>query len=116
MDNAQNCILKADDLNFAIKALRDEYDAIINSIYDEIMVADHDGIVLFVNKACERLYNKKSDELIGLSVKELSKQGVFSPSITEVVLKTKQTETAVQTTTTGRKMLVTARPGHERKA
>jgi PAS domain S-box-containing protein len=100
----------ANDQSSIIKSLREEYEAIINSIYDEILVADRNGVVMFVNKACERLYNKKSGELIGLNVKELAKQGLFSPSITDVVLKTRQTETILQTTKTGKKMLVTAVP------
>lgn len=87
-----------------------EYETIINSIYDEIFITDANGVVLFVNGACERLYNKKASELVGRNVKDLEKEGMFSPSITDRILKTKTSQTALQTTKTGRKILVTSIP------
>jgi len=93
-----------------IKKLKEEYDTIINSIYDEILVTDAKGIVVNVNKACEKFYNKKAEDIIGNHVKDLEKQGVFWPSITEIVCKTKKSESIIQTTKSGRKVLVSAIP------
>jgi PAS domain-containing protein len=67
-----------------------ETDTIINNIYDEIFVTDAKGTVISVNRACERLYNKTAAEIIGRNVKDLEKEGFFSPSITELVVKTKK--------------------------
>jgi len=85
-------------------------DAIINYIYDEVFVTDAKGIVLNVNKACERLYNKAAWDLVGHNVKTLEKEGFFSPSITDKVVKTKKSQTVMQTTKNGKKILVTATP------
>jgi PAS domain S-box-containing protein len=88
----------------------EEYEAIINSIYDEIMVIDPVGVIIFVNKACERFYNMKRDELLGCNVRELEKKGIFFPSVSNYVLKTKKLKTSMQATRTGREILVTAIP------
>ncbi len=87
-----------------------EFEAIMNSIHDEILIADADGNVIFINEACLRIYNRTSKEFIGHNVRELEKHGIFSPSVTSVVLKTKKTESLIQTTQAGRKILVTATP------
>lgn len=87
-----------------------EFDTIINYIYDEIFVTDSKGTVLNVNKACERFYNRTAKEIIGRNVKDLEKEGFFSPSITEKVVKTKTIQTVMQTTKNDKKILVTAVP------
>ena len=87
-----------------------EYEAIIDSVHDEIMVIDHAGMIIFVNKACERFYNMESHELIGRNVRQLEKKGIFFPSVSNLVLKTRKPKTSMQTTRTGREILVTAIP------
>jgi PAS domain S-box-containing protein len=93
-----------------ISISKEEYEAIINSVHDEIMVIDHTGKIIFVNKACERFYNMESFELIGHNVRELEKKGIFFPSVSNIVLKIKTPKTIMQTTRTGREILVTAIP------
>lgn len=93
-----------------LNKLRYEYESIINSIYDEIFVTDAEGYVIFVNKAAERLYNRKAEDIIGRNVKELEEEGFFTPSITNLVRRTRNMESAIQTTKTGQKILVTAMP------
>ena len=88
----------------------EDYDAIINSVHDEIMVIDNTGTIIFVNKACERFYNITCKELIGCNVRQIEKKGIFSPSVSNLVLKTKERKTSLQTTRTGREILVTAIP------
>lgn len=88
----------------------DEFYSILNSIYDEILITDSKGIICFVNMACERLYHIKSSELVGCNVKDLERKGIYSPSVTSKVFQTKCIETVVQTTTDGRKILVTGIP------
>ena len=100
------------DCDFKSKAdeIRLEYERIINSIYDEIFVTDDKGTVIFVNKAAERLYNKKAEDIIGYNVKQLEKEGYFTPSITRLVMKTQKKQSLIQTTNSGQKILVTAIP------
>ena len=93
-----------------VKDLNRELEAIFDSTYDEIFVTDGNGVTLRVNAACERLYGLKASDLIGKNVRELEAQGIFSPSITLIVLKERQRVTMMQTTKTGRKLIVTATP------
>ncbi|MCL5046544.1 MAG: PAS domain S-box protein, partial [Actinobacteria bacterium] len=92
------------------RALNKELEAIFESSYDEIYVTDGQGVTLRVNAACERLYGIKAGELIGKHVRELEKQGIFSPSISPMVMKERKQLTILQTTRTGRKIVVTSTP------
>ena len=98
------------ELQSKLDELRHEYESIINSIYDEIFVTDSKGNVIFVNRAAERLYNKKAEDIIGRNVKDLEKEGFFTPSVTNLVMKTQKCESVIQTTKAGLKILVTAMP------
>lgn len=88
----------------------DEFRSILNSIYDEILVTDSKGVIRIVNKACERLYRIKIEELIGRNIMDLEREGIFSPSVTAKVLRSKTVESGVQTTFDGRRILVTGIP------
>lgn len=99
----------------ATKELNKELEAIFNSSYDEIYVTDGKGITLRVNKAGERFYGLKADEMIGKHVNELEEMGLFSPSITPQVLKSKKRTTLIQTTKSGQKIIVTANPVFDEK-
>jgi PAS domain S-box-containing protein len=110
MKSAPTEAIPARECEKRLEKLRQEYDTIFNSIYDEIFIADGQGTIIFVNKACERLYNMRSDQLIGRNVRDLEREGVFSPSVTGIVLRTKKAETIVQSTHDGRRILVTAIP------
>lgn len=87
-----------------------ESEAILHSLQDDILVTDIDGIILKVSEATEGIYNMKSNEMIGRSVYELEKEGVFTPILTPLVIKEKKKITLVQTTNTGDKLLVTGIP------
>lgn len=88
----------------------DEFNAIINSIYDEILITDATGVIRIVNKACERLYRMKIGELVGRNVMDLEREGIFSPSVSAKVIRSKNVESGVHTTSDGRKILVTGIP------
>ncbi len=99
----------------ATKELNKELEAIFNSSYDEIFVTDGEGVTLRVNKAGEQFYGMKSEELIGKHVSKLEELGLFSPSITPQVLKTKKCTTLIQSTKSGKKIIVTANPVFDEK-
>ena len=94
----------------ATKELNKELEAIFNSSYDEIFVTDGEGVTLRVNKAGERFYGLKAEELIGKHVSKLEELGLFSPSITPQVLSSKKRATLIQSTKSGKKIIVTANP------
>lgn len=87
-----------------------ELEAIFDSSFDEIFVTDGKGVCLRVNSASERLYGLPPSALIGRNVAELEREGIFSPSVTLMVLRERRLVRLVQTTRTGRRIIVTANP------
>jgi PAS domain S-box-containing protein len=90
--------------------LNQELEAIFNSSLDEIFVTDGNGICTRVNAVSERLYGLKPEALVGRNVADLEREGVFSPSATAMVLRERKPIRMVQTTSTGRRVVVTANP------
>ncbi len=64
------------------KNLNHDLKAIFDISYDVIYVSDQHGITLRVSSACEKLWGKKEEELIGKSVYELETIGIYNPSVT----------------------------------
>lgn len=85
-----------------------EITAVINSSYDEIFVTDRNGITLRVNERSLNLYGRSIESLIGKHVKELEKEGVFSPSASLLAIERGENVTVVQTTANNRKLIVQA--------
>ncbi|MFC4770184.1 sigma-54 interaction domain-containing protein [Effusibacillus consociatus] len=74
------------------------------------MVADTQGIILKASQTTGEIYDVDSSDLIGKSVYELEKEGLFTPIVTPMVIKEKKKITFVQTTNKGKKLLVTGIP------
>lgn len=87
-----------------------ELEAVFQSSHDEIFVSDEKGTCIRVNPACERHYGLQGIELVGRNVYDMVEKGVFYPSATVVVLEEKRPVTLIQTTSTDRRLLVTANP------
>lgn len=83
---------------------------IIRYSFDEIFVTDKLGTVLFVSPSCEEVWGISAEDMIGQNVYILEEKGVFSPSVTAIVLQTKKKETLIQETRLGRKNLISAYP------
>ncbi len=93
-----------------IKSARNEMDVILNSIHDDILITNGEGLITKVYPSFEIMYNVKKENVEGKSIYELEKEGVFNPSITALVLKQKQQITRMQQNNEGRKIIVTAVP------
>lgn len=76
-------------------------------INDGIYISDQKGNTLWLNKASEKILNKRKDEIIGRNVIDLEREGIMKPSVTRMVLENRNTITTVQTSSNGRKYLVT---------
>ncbi|CAN7563615.1 sigma 54-interacting transcriptional regulator [Rossellomorea sp. LjRoot5] len=87
-----------------------ENEAILHSLQDDILVTNTDGIILKVSEATGGIYNVKSEDMVGKSVYDLEKEGIFTPILTPLVLKEKKKITLVQTSKEGKKLLVTGIP------
>ncbi|MGE7185550.1 sigma-54 interaction domain-containing protein [Peribacillus sp. NPDC006672] len=69
---------------------------IMNYLNKPIYITDKNGTTLFVSDMSCKLFGKKKGELIGRSVFELEKEGVFKPSVTKMVLDKKQNVNVIQ--------------------
>lgn len=84
--------------------------SVFETSYDVIYVADGEGVTLRVSSACERLWGYKAKDLIGKSVYQLEKNGVYKPSITRLVLEKGEMIRTIQTTKTGKRLMVVGTP------
>ncbi|PLS18316.1 RNA polymerase subunit sigma-54 [Bacillus sp. M6-12] len=87
-----------------------EYEAILRSLKDDILVTNTNGVILSVSEVTGSIYGVKTEQLIGKSVYDLEKEGLFTPLAVPVVLKNNEKTTFVQTTRNGKKLLVTGIP------
>lgn len=87
-----------------------EFDNIIESICDDLLITDNHGIVLKVSKAFDRTYELMPNDIVGKSVFELETEGYFNPSITKTVIETGEKTTLKQRNKNGRDIIVTAIP------
>lgn len=88
-------------------------DAIITAFeasYDGLHILDKDGNTLYINSACTRIEGITKDEAMNLNIRELVAKGIYSESVTLLVLKTKEAATIAQTTKNGNEILVTGTP------
>ena len=90
--------------------INDELDTIFDMAFDQITVADADGVFLRVSKTCAQNFGIPIDQIIGASAFDLEREGVFDDSATVTVLRTRQDVKLVQRTKGGRKLLVTGKP------
>lgn len=86
------------------------YKIMAENFGDEIFVTDGKGIVLFVNLAAVEVIGKPVYKIIGRPVGELVKEGFFTPSVTEEVLKQKKKVDIIQTLSNGKKVVCTGVP------
>ncbi len=87
-----------------------ELEMVFQSSHDEIFVTDATGTCIRVNPSCERHYGLQGIELLGKNVFEMESEKIFYPSATVMVLKDKKPVTLIQSTSTGRRLHVTANP------
>jgi transcriptional regulator with PAS, ATPase and Fis domain len=83
---------------------------IIDTSEEDIIVTNHKGIIVKASKISGRHYGIDPIQLLGRSVYDLEKEGVFSPAITPLVLKKQKKVVLVQTTPDGQKVLITGIP------
>jgi len=93
-----------------VKRLNKELDAIIESSYDGFYITDGKGYTLRINSAYSRITGIKPEEVIGRHMKELVDKGVYSQSVTLLVLKKKKPVTIMHDIKTGKRVLITGNP------
>ena len=84
--------------------------ALFESSYDVLYVSDNKGNTLRVSSACKYFWGETAENLVGRNVIDLEKQGVYTPSITRLVLEKGEKISAIQTTKKNRRLLVIGTP------
>ncbi|TWD98778.1 transcriptional regulator with PAS, ATPase and Fis domain [Neobacillus bataviensis] len=94
-----------------IKDLNKDLNAILSSIYDEILVVNAKGeLIRFSENILHDFWNVDLKELIGKNILELEDRGLFTPSVTRLVIEKKKKVSVVQDTLNGRKILAVGNP------
>ncbi|KUO67762.1 MAG: hypothetical protein APF77_10195 [Clostridia bacterium BRH_c25] len=88
----------------------EEWELVLDSTQDAIFIDDKYGNTQWINKACELLYEVKREDIIGKSIDELEKGGIFSPSVAKLVFKNKEQATILHSNKSGKKILTTGTP------
>lgn len=90
--------------------LKENVDIILDTMHEELLIADGKGVVLKVNPTFEQVYGVSVEEATGSTVFQLEEDGYFAPSIVALVLRKKAEVTMPQKTNKGEDILVTATP------
>lgn len=98
-------------MNFNKTALTlDQLLPIFEGVTDAVFIDDAKGICQWCNDACEEIYGIEMDEIVGRSVDDLEKSGIFTPSVTRRVLDEKREITIIHENRFGRRLLTTGTP------
>ncbi|WP_176431318.1 sigma-54 interaction domain-containing protein [Anaerovirgula multivorans] len=87
-----------------------EVKLILDSVQEAITIDDKNGNTVWVNKACEQLYEIKREDLIGKNIDTLEKIGVFSHSVAKEVFRKKQQISILHNNKKGKRVLTTGTP------
>ena len=82
----------------------------LEASYDGLHILDNHGKTLYINEACTRIEGVDIDEVFSNDIRALVKEGVYSQSVTLMVLEDGQPHTITQTTKNGNEVLVTGTP------
>lgn len=83
---------------------------IMESYDEDIIVTSREGKIIKVSQISGEHYGVGPEDLLGKSVLDLEAQGIFSPAVTPLVVEKKKKIVTLQTTSSGRKVLITGIP------
>ncbi|WP_179123998.1 sigma-54 interaction domain-containing protein [Marinococcus halophilus] len=84
--------------------------AIFDSSFDVIYVSDYKGKTLRVSAASKQLWDQEPKEIIGKNTSRLESEGVYTPSVTRLVLEKRKKVSTIQSTKTGKRLMVVGTP------
>ncbi|WP_134704444.1 sigma-54-dependent Fis family transcriptional regulator [Ammoniphilus sp. YIM 78166] len=99
-----------------VRDLTTDLEAIVDSVYDEILVVDAAGTILRVsNRSNLNFWGVDPATVVGENILALEEKGWFKPSVTRRVLEEKKKISVVQQNRFGRKILAVGNPIFNRK-
>ena len=93
-----------------VKKLNKELDGIIESVSDGLYITDGVGNTLRINSAYEEITGIEAEEVLGEHMKDLVDEGVYSQSVTLLVLEEEEPVTIMHEIKTGKEVLITGTP------
>lgn len=87
-----------------------ELKSILDLSFDQITIADGNGVFTKVSKSCEKYFGVLESKLIGSSAFDLEKSGVFDTSVTAEVIRQNDKVTLIQKTGADKTLIVTGIP------
>jgi PAS domain S-box-containing protein len=97
------------------KTMKNWLDTIIDSSYDGLWICDHEGKVIRINKASEKINQVKAEEVVGKNMRKLIAEGFFDKSVTLEVLRKMTAVTMIQHIKGDKRILVTGNPIFDEK-
>lgn len=94
----------------ALKLLKDNFEAVMESSYDGLYITDGQANTVYVNHSYERITGLKREDVLDLNMRDIEKKGILSKSATLVVLKKRRVTTILQEFKTGKEALVSSTP------
>ncbi len=98
-----------------VKKIEQEFYDILESMHDDFVIINKDGIIEKVLPNFEEMYGISADEAVGKSVYEMEERKIFNPSIAIRVMKSMKRETVLQLTGAGKYLMCTAIPVLDKK-
>lgn len=92
------------------KQAYEELNLILDLSFDQITIADGDGVFTRISKSCMDFFGVEEDEIVGTSAFQLEKQGVFDISATAEVVRRNKEVTLIQETAANKTLMVTGIP------
>lgn len=93
-----------------VGGLKQEFDLVMSLVGELITISDAKGIILRVNEACERIMGVKERDFVGKPIEQMEKEKIVDNSSTKRVIKEGRNVTVIQTTKSGRRLLVKGYP------
>ncbi|MDR0576517.1 MAG: sigma 54-interacting transcriptional regulator [Candidatus Accumulibacter sp.] len=103
-------LLESPEKQLAYADMELDIKTVFNSMFDVVYSSDANGVTRKVSNACEKIWGLRAADLVGRSVYELEKDGIYQPSVTRLVLETGRRIQTFQITKTGRKLAVVGTP------
>lgn len=97
-----------ENINFNISF--DDVKELLEYTTDAIFIDDMNGKTIWVNKACEEIYDIKKEDVIGKHIDSLEEERIFYPSVAKLVFEQKKQVTILHSNRNGKQVLTTGTP------
>lgn len=86
------------------------FEAIMRNSKDGLFITDHEGIIMMVNRATEKMVEFDVAKILGRNVREMVDAGYYDKSVALEVIRTKQPLSMIQVSRNGKRILATGIP------